>query len=466
MSSAVYSPRGALAAAVLGFVVVLLDVSVVNVALEALRLEFATDVAGLQWVVNAYTLAFAALLLTSGSLGDRYGARRLYLCGLAIFTLASAACGLAGDLGMLAAARVFQGIGGALLVPNSLSMLQRAFPDKVQRSRALGWWGGIASLSLAAGPVVGGFLVEHWGWRAIFAINLPIGVLGAWLTTKYVAEDPPGHQRSLDWPGQGLAIVALTALTVALMEVGGLGWSSPWVLGGMAVCALAILGFVHVETRSRAPMLPLALFRAHAFTMASLSGVAVNFGYYGLIFVFSLFFQVEQGLSPAETGLAFLPMTMVLMAANVAASRLILRMGGRWLMVLGMSIAALGYLLLLTVRADGAYVWLAVPMLLAATGTALTVPTMTNITLSSADASRSGIASGVLNSARQIGGLLGVAVCGYLVRDTAPQAFMAGMHLCAALAAALLLAASVMWWRLAGAVQDATAPVCGSQGRR
>lgn len=451
MSASSPSPRGTLVAAALGFVVVLLDVSVVNVALDALRQEFDTDVAGLQWVVNAYTLAFAALLLTSGALGDRFGPRRIFLHGFTLFTLASAACGLANSLALLAVARVVQGIGASLLVPNSLSMLQRAFPDKLQRSRAVGWWGGVASLALAAGPVLGGLLVAQWGWRGIFAINLPIGVFGIWLTRKYVAADPPGHARGLDWPGQGAAILALTALTTGLMEVGRLGWGNSWVQGALLVCVMAVAAFLRIEMRSRAPMLPLALFRVPAFTMAAVSGVAVNFAYYGLIFVFSLFFQVEQGMSPAQAGLAFLPMTVVLMVANLAASRLITRMGASRLMTLGLLVAASGYLLLLSVRIEGAYAWLALPMLLAATGTALTVPTMTNITLSSVDPSRSGIASGVLNTARQVGGLLGVAVCGYLVRDTAPLAFMTGMHLSAGIGGVLTLAASAMWWLGVGA---------------
>ncbi|MFC4276664.1 MFS transporter [Achromobacter aloeverae] len=447
MSASFSSPRGTLVATALGFVVVLLDVSVVNVALDALRHEFSTDVVGLQWVVNAYTLTFAALLLTSGALGDRFGARRIFLYGFWLFTFASAVCGLASDLAMLAGARAVQGVGASLLVPNSLSLLQRAFPDKLQRSRAVGWWGGIASLSLAAGPVLGGILVAHWGWRGIFAINLPIGVLGGWLTLKYAAADPPAHGRGLDWPGQAAAILALTALTVSLVEVGRLGWSNAWVQGGFLLCAAAVAGFFRIESRSRSPMLPLALFRAPAFAMASLSGVVVNFAYYGLIFVFSLFFQVEQGLSPARTGLAFLPMTVVLLGANLVASRLIARIGARRLMALGLSIAGAGYLLLLPVRIDGSYGWLALPMLLAAIGTALTVPTMTNITLSSVEASRAGIASGVLNSARQVGGLLGVAVFGYLVRDTTPAAFMAGMHLSAGLAGLLILGAGTLWWR-------------------
>ncbi|RKP49100.1 MFS transporter [Trinickia fusca] len=446
LSSSSSSPNGTLIAAALGFVVVLLDVSVVNVALDALRREFATDVAGLQWVLNAYTLVFAALLLTSGVLGDRFGSRRVFLCGFTLFTLASVACGLATDLTMLVGARLIQGVGASLLVPNSLAMLQRAFPDKLQRSRAVGWWSAIGGISLAAGPVLGGVLVTHWGWRSIFLVNLPIGLLGGFLTLRYAAADGAGHNRSLDWPGQIAAVLSLAALTASLTEVGRLGWGSAWVQGGLLLAVVGVAGFICIESRSKSPMLQLGLFRVPAFSISSISGVIVNFAYYGLIFVFSLFFQIEQRLSPEQTGMAFLPMTIVLMAVNVLAGRLITRVGARPLMVLGLLIAASGYLLLLPVRIDGAYGWLVVPMLMAASGVALMVPTMTNVTLSSVDASRAGVASGVLNSARQVGGLLGVAVFGYLVRDTGQQAFMTGMHWSIGTAVMLLLAGSAMCW--------------------
>lgn len=446
MSLSSPSARGTLWAASLGFVVVLLDVSVVNVALDALRHEFATDVAGLQWVINAYTLVFAALLLTSGALGDRFGARRIFLLGFVVFTLASAACGMASSLPMLVIARLVQGLGAALLVPNSLAMLQRAFPDREQRSRAVGWWGAFGGISLAAGPVLGGLLVTHVGWRSIFLINLPIGLIGIYLTLRHVAPHEGSHRRSLDWGGQATVILALAAMTLALTEAGPLGWRHGLVRGSLLLAVVAVLGFIWIEARSRSPMLPLALFRIPTFAVASVAGVVVNFAYYGLIFVFSLFFQIQQHLSPQQTGLAFLPMTVVLMAVNVLAGRLITRMGARRLMVLGLALAALGYLLLLPVRIDGAYGLLVVPMLLAASGIALMVPTMTNATLSSVDASRAGIASGVLNSARQVGGMLGVATFGYLIRDTAPAAFMRGMHVSIGIAVALLLFGSVLCW--------------------
>lgn len=451
-----HQPHVTLVAAALGFVVVLLDVSVVNVALEALRREFGADVSGLQWVLNAYTLVFAALLLTSGALGDRFGARRVFIVGFVVFTLASAACGLAPSLWALVAARVVQGLGAALLVPNSLSMLRQAFPDPTQRNRAVGWWGAIGGVSLAAGPVLGGLLISHSGWRSIFLINLPVGLIGLFLALRHTASGNPGDRRSLDLPGQVAIMSALAALTVALTEAGRLGWQHPWVQGGLLLALLAAIGFVRIEARSPAPMLPLALFRIPTFTVASLVGVIVNFAYYGLIFVFSLFFQIEQQLSPQQAGLAFLPMTIVLMVVNVIAGRLITRIGARRLMALGLALSAFGYLMLLPVSIAGSYWMLVVPMLLAASGIALTVPTMTNATLSSVESARAGIASGVLNSARQVGGMLGVAVFGYLVRDTAPEAFVRGMHRSLGVSIALLLAASLLC--LFGMREDQTGP--------
>ncbi len=433
-------PRTTLAAASLGFVVVLLDVSVVNVALDALRTGFSTDIAGLQWVVNAYTLFFAALLLMAGALGDRFGARAVFVTGFALFTLASLACGLAPTLAILVAARLAQGVGAALLVPNSLSLLAQAFPDKEQRNRAVGWWGAAGGIALAAGPVVGGFLVTHFGWRSVFLINFPVGLVGLTLIIRYSAASPRNEGRSLDLPGQGAAIIALASLATALMDAAHLGWTHPRILVTLIVGILAATGFILIEARSRAPMLPLSLFSNSAFSIASVTGVIVNFAYYGLIFVFSLFFQLEQQLPPQETGIAFLPMTVVLMIANIIASRLINSLGARPLMVFGLLLAATGYLLLLLqVSVSGAYWQLVVPMLMAASGVALIVPTITNVTLSSVDPSRAGIASGVLNTARQVGGMLGVATCGYFVRDTAPAAFMHGMYLSLIVAVALLL---------------------------
>jgi DHA2 family methylenomycin A resistance protein-like MFS transporter len=428
----------------LGFVVVLLDVSVVNVALDAFRAGFSASVAGLEWVVNAYTLIFAALLLTAGALGDRFGARKVLLAGFVLFTAASVACGLAPTLATLVMARIVQGAGAALLVPNSLSLIQQAFPVQEARSRAVGWWGAAGGIALAAGPVAGGFLVAHFGWRSIFLINLPIGLIGLAMTLRYAPPSPANLHRSLDLPGQVVAVVALAALAIALIDAGHLGWTSPRIIIALLIALIAAAAFIAVEARNTAPMLPLTLFRSPAFTIASISGVLVNFAYYGLIFVFSLFFQWQQKFSPQETGLAFLPMTAVLVAASIMGGRLITRLGARRLMVLGLTVAASGYLLLLAALTTGSYAMLVLPMLMAASGIALTVPTMTNITLSAVETSRAGIASGVLNTARQVGGMLGVAVCGYLVRDIAASAFMEGMRLSLAVAVVLLLGGALL----------------------
>ena len=437
------SARGTLAAAALGFVVVLLDVSVVNVALDALRQEFATDVAGLQWVINAYTLVFAALLLTSGALGDRLGARRIFLAGFLVFTVASAACRPERQPGDADRRPLGPGLGAALLVPNSLAMLQQAFPDREQRSRAVGWWGAFGGVSLAAGPVLGGMLVTHMGWRSIFLINLPIGLIGIHLTLRHVAAHGGARRRGLDWRGRARPSWHWPRLP----------WpdrSRPARLDARAGARLVGGGRRHpglhlIEARGRSPMLPLELFKVSTFAVASLAGVIVNFAYYGLIFVFSLFFQVQQQLSPQLTGLAFLPMTIVLMAVNVLAGRLITRLGARVLMVLGWpgggrlwlaDAGQRGRQLLAAGRAD-------------ADGGQRHRPDGADHDQRHAVIGGrlpAGIASGVLNSARQVGGMLGVAVFGYLLRDTEPQAFMRGMHLSIGIAVALLLAASALCW--------------------
>jgi MFS transporter, DHA2 family, methylenomycin A resistance protein len=444
--SSIRTPRPGLtlAGAALGFVVVLLDVSVVNVALDAFRTSFSADVAGLEWLVNAYTLAFAALLLMGGALGDRFGARKVFSAGFVLFTLASAGCGLAPTLTVLALARIVQGAGAALLVPNSLSLIQQAFPVQAERSRAVGWWSASGGIALAAGPVAGGLLVAHFGWRSIFLINLPIGVIGLVMTLRHAPPSPANPRRALDLPGQLAAIVALGALAMVLIDAGRFGWTDPRIIGGALLGLLAGAAFVMIEATRSSPMLPLELFRSRAFSIASATGVLVNFAYYGLIFVFSLFFQWEYKLSPEATGLAFLPMTIVLVVANVLAGRLVSKLGARRLMIVGQTVSAGGYLLLLFAVQAGSYAWLVVPMLLAAGGVALTVPTITNVTLSAVEPSRAGIASGVLNTARQVGGLIGIAVCGYLVRDTAPAAFMEGLQLSLGAAVVLLLIGALL----------------------
>ena len=402
-----------LAALSLGIVVVQLDVTIVNVALDQIQGLMQGGVAGLQWVVNGYTLAFASLLLTGGALGDRFGARRLYLAGFALFTLASLACGLAPTGTVLIAARVAQGLGGALLMPCSLALVAHAYHDPGERMRAIGIWAGAGGMAMVAGPVVGGVLIALLGWRSIFLVNLPIGAVGLWLTLRFTTETEGRHSRALDLPGQVLAIVALVALTGSIIEGEPLGWTHPAVLGGAALFLLAGIGFLLVESRSPAPMMQLGLFRHPVFSAVSFIGFLMNAGFYGATFLLSLYFQGPLGLSPFLTGLAFVPMTGLIAVINVFAGRIAARHGARLPMVSGLCVAVAGFAalaLVLTPATDYGAIWWT--LLLIGCGTALTVPPMTAALLATVDRARSGIASGVLNSLRQTGGAIGVAVLG------------------------------------------------------
>lgn len=428
----------------LGFVLVLIDVSVVNVALEALRNAFHADLTGLQWVVNAYALVFAALLLMAGALGDRLGAKRVFMAGFAIFTLASVGCGAASSLPSLIAWRLAQGLGAALLVPNSLSLLRQAFHDDQQRSRAIGWWGAGGGIALAAGPVIGGLLISALGWRSIFLINLPVGLIGLWMTYRYAPASPTQAGRSLDMPGQMTGAVTLATFTFALTQASSLGWQSPIIVGALLLSILLGSLFIWLEAHHPSPMLPLALFRDAAVSSATVIGLIVNLVFYGMVFSFSLFFQSVQHRTPQQTGLAFLPMMAILMVMNIIAGRLVSRIGTRQLAVAGLLISAIGYLLMLPALAMQSYLPLVLPMLLAGSGIALTIPTITNATLAAVPNTQAGIASGLLNAARQLGGVIGVAIFGFFVRQGETTLFMHGMHLALYTAVALLLSGAAV----------------------
>ena len=318
-----------LVATSLGFAVVQLDVSVVNVAIRPIGAALGGNVSALQWVVNAYTVAFAAFILSAGALGDRIGAKRVFIAGFSVFTVASATCGLAPSLSLLIAARALQGGGAALLVPCSLTLLNHTYPEARERSRAIGRWAVGASAALSAGPLVGGVLTATLGWRAIFFINAPIGMIGVLLTARFASETSRTADRGVDPWGQLAAILGLTLLAAATIRGGSDGFGSATVLGGYAIAAAAGAAFVVIEARRARPMLPLRLFRCAAFGAGTAIGLLINVAFYGLIFVFSLFFQRAQHFSALQAGLAFAPMTVSIMAANAAAGRLHERFGTR-----------------------------------------------------------------------------------------------------------------------------------------
>ncbi|MGA5194089.1 MFS transporter [Streptomyces exfoliatus] len=440
-------PGPTLFAACLGFVVVILDVSVVNVATKALTAEFGGSLSGLEWVINGYTLTFAAFLLTAGALGDRFDPRRIFVAGFALFAVTSLACGAAPTLVTLIVARVLQGVGAALIVPSSLSLVNTNFPDPARRTRAVSLWAAAGGLALALGPVVGGVLVDSLGWRSIFYVNIPIAAVGILLTQRYAQAAPPrdpSRRRSLDLPGQLLAIAGLGALTAAIVEANARGWGSALVITCLAVFAAALVGFLTVERRSADPMLPLHLFGRRAFSATSLIGVLLNFAFYGLIFVFSLFFQQVWDYSPITAGLAFLPMTGAIMAANLACGPLVKRYGARTVLLTGNILAAVGYLTVVPAVGSDSYPAVIVQFLVAGFGIGLVVPAMTNAMLGAVDPTNAGIASGVLNASRQLGGLIGVAVMGLLVGQAASGHFLTGLRAALISAAVALAVAAVL----------------------
>jgi DHA2 family methylenomycin A resistance protein-like MFS transporter len=432
-------------AASFGFALVQLDVTIVNVALPTMAHALGTGTAGLQWVVDAYALAFASLLLTGGYLGDRFGARRVYLAGMALFAAASMACGLAIDAPMLIIARMVQGLGAAVMLPCSLIQLNHAAAgDARARAQAVGWWTAAGSITIAAGPIVGGLLLGVAGWRSIFLVNLPICGLGIWLTLGTAETNRKSGRLGFDFAGQLLAVVALGATTGAVIEAKPLGLLSPFVIGlGLAGLGGAI-GFVMRERSARAPMLPLSLFRSPIFSGAVAYGAVVNFTYYGAVFVISLYLQRVLGYSPIAAGLAFLPLTATFFGVNILSGWWVGHSGSRLPMIVGALVDATGFALLgWAAGPHTLYLFLFPIFLLLPGGMGLGVPAMTTALLADVDKEHAGIASAVLNAARQAAGAMGVAVFGSMAGDMPGQIVM-GLGACAIIALVLLCLAAAM----------------------
>lgn len=421
----------------LGFVVVQLDVTVVNVATHTIGDSVGGSISSLQWVVNAYTLAFAAMILTAGALGDRIGSKRVFIAGFALFTLASMGCGLSPTLPLLIAFRALQGIGAAILVPGSLALLNHAYEQPAEKSRAVGIWAAGASMALAMGPIVGGLLIAAWGWRSIFYINVPIGALGIWLTARFATETPRSQQQGVDIPGQIMAIVALTLLAASIIRGGEQGWTSTWVLTGFGTFGVAAILFWVIEKRSQTPMLPLSLFSNRTFSATAAIGFLLNISFYGLLFIISLYFQQVRNYSPLRTGLCFLPMMCAVFSSNILAGGLSKKTGHKMLIGVGAAIYLGGCLWLLEIGHATAYIALAFPLTVIGLGVGLIVPPMTAAMLGSVDKSRSGLASGVLNSMRQTGSVVGVALFGSFIAQK--DRFIQGLHLSLLISGALLL---------------------------
>ena len=430
------APKLILAATFMGIFLLNLNTMALNVALPGIGRTFGGSTAGLQWIVDAYTLMFAALLLSAGTLSDRIGASRAFGAGVAVFTVASAACGLAPGLGELIAARLIQGSAAAIMLPSSLALVRQAFPDAAERARAIALWTAGGAVAVAAGPVTGGVLSSTLSWRAIFVVNLPVGIATLAVLTR--AERSPRRATPLDPYGQFTAIVALAALTFAVIDGGEKGFGEPVVLGCLGLAAVATAAFIVIEARTAAPLVPLDLFRSRTVTVSVAIGFVVNAAFYGLVFVLSLFFQDVLNLSPVAAGLMFLPMMAVIAAANLASARAAARFGPRMPIAVGQVILALAMFGLLWIDAGTSRPVIAAMLIPVGLGLGFFVPSLTAVLLNDIAADRAGMAAGILNSFRQTGGALAVAVFGALVADRGE--FIAGLRVALCVAAVMLTA--------------------------
>lgn len=436
---------GVLAAASVASGIVQIQVTVVNVALPRLSEDLGAGVADLQWIVVAYTMSFAALLLSGGAFGDRIGHGRLFLTGLAVFAASSLGCALAPDVLVLSLARVVQGMSAALLVPTSLALLRAACGDD---SRLLAWavavWSAVGGVSFAAGPVVGGALLAAAGWRSVFLVNVAICGLGIALTLRFVSLAGAGRAKTaFDWAGQITAALAMLGAIGAATIAAGSGLASWAALACAAMALAATLGFVVAERRAPAPVLPLRFFGDSRFSAATIFGFIINATYTGLIFIVALYLDVTLGYSTVESGLAFLPLTATFVVANLTAGWFIARVGPRPPMIVGALVAASGYALLVPLGPESPFIAMLPGFVLIPAGMGLTVPAITTVILSSVEPAFSGTASGTLNASRQVGSAIGVALLGALVGAGTAADVADGLRIAAGASALLMLAAMV-----------------------
>jgi EmrB/QacA subfamily drug resistance transporter len=438
-----------LAAVGFGLFMIMLDNTVVNVALPTIQRELGARLSELEWVVSGYALTFAALMLTGGKLADLFGRRRVFVIGLAVFSGASLACALAPSAGFLIGARVVQGTGAAMMNPATLSIISATFPPR-ERGTAIGIWAGVSALALAIGPLVGGLLTEHVGWSAIFYINVPIGVVAIAASFLLIDEskDMTDGQR-LDLPGLLASGVGLFAVTYGLIEANSYGWGSARILGAFALGAAALAAFVLFERHQRAPMLHLSLFRNGTFAGANLVLLLVALAVFGVFFFLSLYMQNILGYSPVKAGLAFLPMTGLIIAIAPLAGRISDRSGSRWLLTGGMALVAAQLFYFSGLGVNESF-WSLVPgMLLGGAGMGAAMAPATAAALSGVPVDKAGVGAAVLNSSRQLGGSIGIALMGAIMAHeigghSTPPAFVHGLSVALHVGAAIALAGALV----------------------
>jgi EmrB/QacA subfamily drug resistance transporter len=443
----------------------MLDIAVVNTALSRIAEDLDTGLSGLQWVVDAYTLALASVVLTAGALADRLGRRRLFTYGLAIFTIASVACGLSQDIVMLNASRAVQGIGAAIMFAVSLALLAHAFPGARERAGALAAYGAAIGASFAVGPLVGGLLTSGLDWQWIFLVNVPIGLFCLWITRTYVQESRDPNAHGIDWPGQITLTVGLLLLVLALLRGNEDGWTSAIILAELIGAAVALAAFVGVELRVREPMLPMRLFRNATFTGAQVAAFAISASFFALFLYVTLYLQQILGLSAIEAGLVYVPGTVVMLIVSGATAQLGAKVPARTMVAGGLALAAAG-MVLFTLADETSSWWMLMPgLMLACIGTGIFNPALSNVALGAVPVEQSGLAAGVNDTARQAGIAVGVAALGALIPADAAlgggsaASYVAGMHDALYVGAAVAAAGAIASALLISKRFGTTAPV-------
>jgi EmrB/QacA subfamily drug resistance transporter len=424
-----------------------LDNNIVNVAIPRIQEALHLTVSGLEWVVSAYILVFASLLLAGGRMADVWGRRRMFLVGLSIFTLASLAAGLSGSVEVLVASRAVQGLGAALVTPTALAVISATFTDVKERARAVGVWAGVGAVALAVGPLLGGVITQHLSWGWIFFINVPVGVVALVLAATVLRESRSFEAGGIDVPGLVLSAGALFLLTYALIEGSTLGWTSPVILGALVGSAVLGVAFVQVERRVAAPMVAVALFRERVFTGGIAAAMMWAFGLFGIYFFTSLYLQDVLGFSPTEAGLAFVPMALLMVVGAVLSDRVALRFGAYRSVSVAMALMALGIGSVALLGESATYLQLMPSFLVIGIGGGLTT-SLTASVLNAMPDDEAGVASGIFNGAREVAGLLGITVIGALLVARQSAALHAGEPVTAAFLsgyrAGLLLAAALV----------------------
>jgi EmrB/QacA subfamily drug resistance transporter len=402
---------------------IMLDNTVVNVALPSIQRDLGASISGLEWTINGYTLSFAVLLATGGRLGDIFGRRRMFLAGVVIFALSSATAGLAASQTDLVLSRVVQGVGAALMMPGTLSIITDAFPPQ-ERGKAMGTWAGVSALALAVGPVLGGFLTEHVSWRAIFYLNVPVAI-GAVTATLFAVRESRDTSvgKEVDFAGVAALTAGLTALILALVEGNSWGWGSTAILTLLAGSVVALAAFVAIERRVSAPMVQFELLSDRNFLGAVVVALIITFAMMGVFFFLALYMQNILHYSPLEAGVRFLPSTLMIVAIAPIAGRLADRIGPRWLIVGGLLVVTASLLVFTGLEVDSSYGELLPGFMLLGIGIAMTMSPMTTAAMNAVPVQKAGIASGVLSMFRMVGGSLGVAVTGAIFQGSVGGSF-------------------------------------------